>query len=240
MIKLLNVSKNFDSHVALKNVSIDFNPYETTVIIGPSGSGKSTVLRCINHLETPTSGQIFLKGQKLTARNYHRLCLKVGMVFQGFHLFSHMNVRDNLIYGPINVLKMKNALAKDKAMELLQIFGLKEKFLAMPNNLSGGQKQRIAICRALIMDPEVMLFDEPTSALDPEIIKDVINAIALLKDKMTIIIVTHHVKFAKAIADRVLFMDHGQILANQKSTEFFNNPTSYRAKLFLDNIGDFM
>ncbi len=240
MIALDKISKKFDGHYAIKDINLTFNAKETVVIIGSSGSGKSTLLRCINHLEEPSSGKIFIDGVKLTARNRRKLCLKIGMVFQNFHLFPHMNVKENLTYGPVNVLGKSHSDAEKEAEEVLRQFGLKEKLLSMPKDLSGGQKQRVAICRALVMNPEIMLFDEPTSALDPEVIKDIIEAINMLKSKMTMIVVTHHLKFAKAIADRVIFMDRGLVLADQPVEEFFANPKSQRARLFLDNIGDLM
>lgn len=240
MIKLKNLSKKYNSSYAIKDLSLTFNANETTAIIGSSGSGKTTLLRCISHLEEPTNGAIFINEKKLTIKNRRELCLKIGMVFQAFNLFPHMNVIDNLIYAPINVLKWDKHIASKNAMELLEKFGLHTKSLSKPADLSGGQKQRVAICRALMMKPEVMLFDEPTSALDPENIKDIIEIILLLKTEVTMIVVTHHLKFAKAIADRVIFMDHGLVLADQSKNDFFEKPKSHRAKLFLDNIGDLM
>lgn len=162
------------------------------------------------------------------------------MVFQNFNLFPHLTVGNNLIYTPVNVLKIPKDEAILKAKELLEKFKLSQKFDSYPANLSGGQKQRIAIARALMMKPEILLFDEPTSALDPENIKDVIENINLLKEQMSMVVVTHHLKFAKLIADCIIFMDQGQILANQPAQEFFSKPASHRARLFLENIGDFL
>jgi polar amino acid transport system ATP-binding protein len=238
MIRLEKISKKYGRNYAIKDININLAANETIAIIGSSGSGKSTLLRCINGLEEPTQGHIFLNEEKLTRKNKKRLCLKIGMVFQNFNLFPHLNVLDNLTYAPINVLGIKKDVAKIEAIKFLEQFGLKQKLTAWPKDLSGGQKQRIAICRALMMNPEIMLFDEPTSSLDPEIIKDVIEAILLLKTQMTMLIVTHHIKFAKAIADRIIFMDHGLILANQPTQEFFDRPDSHRARLFLENVGD--
>lgn len=238
MILLEKISKKYAKNYAIKDISLNFKSNETVAIIGPSGSGKSTLLRCINHLEELTSGQIFINGKKLARKDRKKLCLKIGMVFQHFNLFPHMNVKENLIYSPINVLGLEKAVCEAKAGNLLAQFNLKQKLTCKPADLSGGQKQRVAIVRALMMDPEVILFDEPTSALDPEVIKDIIEAILLLRDKMTIIVVTHHIKFAKAIADRIIFMDHGQVLADQPMSEFFHQPSSDRARLFLQNIGD--
>lgn len=240
MIKLDEVSKKYGSQYAVKNASFNLTKYETLAIVGPSGSGKSTLLRCINHLEEVTKGSIYIDGDKVTKRNYQKLCLKVGMVFQHCYLFPHMNVMSNLIYGPTHVLGKTKEESITKAEKLLEDFRIKNKADTMPNALSGGQKQRVAIARALMMDPEVMLFDEPTSALDPEVIKDVVEVIARLKNAMTIIAVTHHLKFAKAIADRIIFMDQGQLLCDQKTEEFFEQPKSHRARLFLENVGDFM
>lgn len=240
MIRLEDLSKKYGKNYAIKNISVNFKPYETVTIIGSSGSGKSTLLRCISNLEQPSSGQVFIKDQKLTMKNRRKLCLKIGMVFQNFNLFPNMDVLKNLTYGPINVLRMPKEEAEAKAIDLLRKFNLENKLTASTSSLSGGQKQRIAICRALMMEPETILFDEPTSALDPEVIKDVIEAIMLLKSQVTMIVVTHHIKFAKSIADRVVFMDHGLILADQSTEEFFNKPASHRARLFLENIGDLM
>jgi polar amino acid transport system ATP-binding protein len=238
MIVLEKISKKYDKNFAIKDISLRFASGETTAIIGSSGSGKSTLLRCINRLEEPTSGQVFINNEKLTSKNRRKLCLKIGMVFQNFNLFPNMNVRDNLIYGPINVFGAKQDEAIVQAEILLEKFNLKQKFLSKPSELSGGQKQRVAICRALMMKPEVMLFDEPTSALDPEVIKDIVDAISLLKHEMTMIIVTHQLRFAKSIADRVVFMDHGLVLDDQGVNEFFDKPKSHRARLFLENIGN--
>jgi polar amino acid transport system ATP-binding protein len=240
MISLEKLSKKYGKSYAIKDITASFDGYSVTSIIGASGSGKSTLLRCINGLEEPTGGQVYVNGTKLTAKNKRKLRLKIGMVFQNFNLFPHMDVEQNLTYSPVNVLGMKLGEAKAKAVELLDKFGLKEKLHNKPANLSGGQKQRVAICRALMMNPEVMLFDEPTSALDPEVIKEVIEAISLLKTQMTMIVVTHHIKFAKAISDRIIFMDKGLVLCDQNIDDFFEKPKSHRARLFLENVGDLM
>lgn len=238
MIVLENVSKKFDDYEAISNINLVFDKRETVVVLGSSGSGKSTLLRCINHLETPTTGSVLIDGKKLTKRNRGKLCFKIGMVFQQFNLFPHMTVLENLVYGPINVIKTKKKETEEKAKNLLKQFGVLKKAKAYPADLSGGQKQRVAIARALMMDPEIMLFDEPTSALDPEVVKDIIEIISQLKDQMTMIVITHHIKFAKVIADRIIFMDHGKILADQPANDFFQKPKSHRARLFLDNVGD--
>lgn len=240
MIILEKVCKRYGKNYGIKNIDLSFTAKETTVIIGPSGGGKTTLLRVLNNLEETTSGTLLVDGKKLLPKDRRKLRLKVGMVFQNFNLFPHLSVGDNLIYTPVNVLKIPKDEAISKAKELLEKFKLRQKFDSYPANLSGGQKQRIAIARALMMKPEILLFDEPTSALDPENIKDVIENINLLKEQMSMVVVTHHLKFAKLIADRIIFMDQGQILANQPAQEFFNKPASHRARLFLENIGDFL
>ena len=240
MIELRNIAKYFGDTAALKEVNLKFNKTETAVVIGSSGSGKSTLLRSINNLDIPSSGSVLINGQELTRRNRGKLCFKIGMVFQQFNLFPHMNILDNLIYGPCRVLGMSKAQADTKAIELLRKFGIIDKRLDYPMRLSGGQKQRAAICRALMMDPEVMLFDEPTSALDPEVVKDIIEIIKLLKSQMMMIVVTHHIKFAKVIADRIIFMDNGKVLADQAAEDFFTKPKSHRARLFLQNVENLM
>ncbi|BBB56718.1 ABC transporter ATP-binding protein [Candidatus Megaera polyxenophila] len=238
MIALQNVSKSFAGQQVISDINLVFDKRETVVIIGPSGSGKSTLIRCINNLENPTTGAVLIDGKKLTRRNRGKLCFKIGMVFQQFHLFPHMTVLENLTYGPINVIKARLKESEEKAKGLLKQFGVLEKAYFYPMDLSGGQKQRVAIARALMMNPEIMLFDEPTSALDPEVVKDIIEIIFQLKNQITMIVITHHVKFAKIIADRVIFMDQGKVLADQPANEFFKKPNSHRARLFLQNVVD--
>ena len=240
MIILEKVTKKYGDSIGIKEVSLAFNKKETTVIIGASGSGKSTLLRCINNLENPTSGTVTIDGKKLTRKNRSKLCFKIGMVFQHFNLFPHMSVLENLIYAPINVLHTAKNKAQEKAATLLDKFGLATKANSAPSTLSGGEKQRVAICRALMMDPEILLFDEPTSALDPEVVKDIIQIIDDLKKQTSMIVITHHIKFAKLIADRIIFMDKGLVLADQAAEEFFCKPASHRAKLFLENVIDLM
>ncbi|NRB10723.1 MAG: amino acid ABC transporter ATP-binding protein [Rickettsiaceae bacterium] len=241
MIQLKNISKKFtDNNFAISDINLTLDKLETVVVIGASGSGKSTLLRCINNLENVTEGSIIINGQTLVKNNRSKLCSKIGMVFQQFNLFPHMSVKDNLTYGPQNVQGMSKKEAEHKAASLLKKFGLNKKMDAYPADLSGGQKQRVAITRALMMDPEIMLFDEPTSALDPEIIKDIIDIINDMKKQVTMIVVTHHIKFARIIADRIIFMDGGKILADQTAKDFFTKPKSHRARLFLENIGDLM
>lgn len=239
MIVIENLTKKYQGHYAIKDINFKVAKKETVAIVGPSGSGKSTLLRCIKRLEEPTSGDILVDGKKITKKSSRKLRLKLGMVFQHFNLFPHMNVLENLIYGPCKVKNVREDLATEKASNLLKKFGLTNKSHFMPNNLSGGQKQRIAIARALMMDPEVILFDEPTSALDPEVIGDVVDTICLLKSEMTIIVVTHHIRFARAVADRIIFMDQGQILCDQPKDAFFEKPKSQRARLFLSKVWEF-
>ncbi|KJV56364.1 arginine transport ATP-binding protein ArtM [Orientia chuto str. Dubai] len=239
VIKLENVSKKFGKFSALYNVNFELFKNESVIILGPSGSGKSTLLRCICQLENISSGKIFVDGQQINSSNKKELLSKVSIVFQHFNLFSHFTVLQNLIYAAQIVLNMSTQDAITKADELLLSFGLKNKKNDMPAKLSGGQKQRVAICRALMMSPEVMLFDEPTSALDPESIIEVVNTITKLKHSMSVVIVTHNIAFAKVIADRIIFMDKGHILACQSVLDFFNEPKSHRARLFLENLHNF-
>jgi polar amino acid transport system ATP-binding protein len=240
MIKVEELTKKYQGEYALKNSSFDVSKNETLAIIGPSGSGKTTLLRLINGLEKPTSGAVYIDGAKLHMHSRLELRLKIGMVFQHCHLFPHMSVIENLTYAPIQVLRAKAEETIAKGLELLEYFGLSNKNASMPNGLSGGERQRVAIARALMMDPKIICFDEPTSALDPESIKDICAAILKLKQDMTIIVVTHHLKFAHKIADRVIFMAEGQVLCDQPTESFFQKPKSHRARLFLENVGDFM
>lgn len=240
MIKVDHLSKKYNDHYALKDANFTLDAKQSLVVIGPSGSGKSTLLRLINHLEEPSKGHIYINNEKLTKKNRHKICARVGMVFQQCHLFPHMNVLENLVYAPCTMLKKDMNETTNKALVLLERFNLKSKSLSMPKSLSGGQKQRVAIARSLMLDPEIILFDEPTSALDPEVIKDVVNIINDLRAEMTIMTVTHHLKFAREISDRVIFMDHGQILCDEPTKKFFDKPSSHRARLFLENVSGFM
>ncbi|PKR84817.1 amino acid ABC transporter ATP-binding protein [Heyndrickxia camelliae] len=239
MIKIENLSKTFGKNEVLKNISTTINSGEVVSIIGPSGSGKSTLLRCINLLETPTTGKVLVNDQDITdsKTNINKVREQIGMVFQHFHLFPHMTVLDNLTYAPIKVKGESRQVAEKKARELLSRVGLTEKEGAYPNNLSGGQKQRVAIARALAMEPQLMLFDEPTSALDPEMVKEVLNVMKdLAGSGMTMVIVTHEMGFAKEVADRVLFLDDGVLLEEGKPEEFFHSPRTNRAKDFLEKV----
>lgn len=238
MIELKDVRKSFGKNEVLKGINLHVDKGEVVVIIGPSGSGKSTVLRTMNYLEEPTSGQVIVDGMDLSDKNkLNAVRTEVGMVFQNFNLFPHMTVLDNLTLAPVNVRKMDKKEAQDIAMKLLERVGLADKAQMYPDSLSGGQKQRVAIARALAMKPKVMLFDEPTSALDPEMVREVLDVMKLLADEgMTMVIVTHEMGFAKEVADRVLFVDGGQILEDGTPAQVFNAPTSDRTKLFLSKI----
>lgn len=239
MIKVENLHKQYGETEVLKDISTDIQSGEVVAIIGPSGSGKSTFLRCINLLEVPTKGKVWVNGQDITDRKTNILKIRqnIGMVFQHFYLFPHLNVLDNLTYAPIKVKGMNRQDAEKKARELLAKVGLTEKEAAYPANLSGGQKQRVAIARALAMEPELMLFDEPTSALDPEMVKEVLNVMKdLAQSGMTMVIVTHEMGFAREVADRVIFLDEGKLLEEGAPEEFFANPKTNRAKDFLEKV----
>lgn len=239
MIVTKNLKKAFGHHMVLNDISETIEKGEKVVVIGPSGSGKSTFLRCLNLLEVPTSGEIWFEGNNITDKNadINKIRRKMGMVFQQFNLFPHLSVLDNITLAPVKLDIMTKEEATDKAMELLKRIGLTEKAKAYPNQLSGGQKQRIAIIRALAMNPDVMLFDEPTSALDPEMVGEVLDLMAQLADEgMTMVVVTHEMRFARKVATRVLFMDEGRIVEQNAPEEFFENPTHPRLQDFLSKI----
>lgn len=239
LIRAVNVKKNFGDQEVLKGIDLEVNEGDVVVIIGPSGSGKSTFLRCLNLLEVPTDGHILFEGTDITDKkvniDLHRQ--KVGMVFQHFNLFPHMNVMKNLTLGPIKLQGMKPEEAEKEAMELLKLVGLADRADAYPNQLSGGQKQRIAIVRALCMKPEVLLFDEPTSALDPEMVGEVLNVMRdLAGSGMTMIVVTHEMGFAREVANRVVFMDEGILMEENTPEEFFGHPKNERLQSFLSKV----
>ncbi|PKR77090.1 peptide ABC transporter ATP-binding protein [Halalkalibacillus sediminis] len=239
MIRIENLHKKFGKNEVLTDINTTIDKGEVVAIIGPSGSGKSTLLRCINLLEEPTSGSVYVHGKDITQPKTDILEIrqKVGMVFQHFHLFPHMKVIDNLTYAPMKVKGMSEKEAKEKAMSLLNQVGLNEKADAYPTSLSGGQKQRVAIARALAMEPELMLFDEPTSALDPEMVKEVLDVIkSLAHSGMTLVVVTHEMGFAKEVADRIIFMDYGKIVEENSPKKFFEEAHTERAKDFLAKV----
>ncbi len=240
MLNLNNVSKNYGDLKAIKNVDLLINEFEVVCLVGPSGSGKSTLLRLINGLETLDGGAISYRDEIIDYSDIklvEKIRMEIGFVFQQFNLFNNLNVMDNLILSPVNVLKMSKEDAVKKAEGLLNRVGLIDKATAKVSNLSGGQKQRIAIIRALMMEPKVLLFDEPTSALDPEMVKEVLEVMAdLASEKKTMVIVTHEMNFAKEVADKIVFMDEGEIVEINSPKQFFDNPTSERAKLFLSKV----
>lgn len=240
MIRVEHLQKNFGQLHALKDVTLEVNKGEIVSLIGPSGSGKSTLLRCIHGLEKPDKGKIYMNDDLMDPQNkekYREQRNHMGFVFQHFNLFPHMTVLDNLNLAQTEVLGRSKEDATKKSLELLKRVGLQEKKDSYPNNLSGGQKQRVAIARALCMDPDMMLFDEPTSALDPEMIKEVLEVMKDLgKQGMTMIVVTHEMGFARKVGSRVVFLDHGEIIEDAPSEEFFSNPKSDRAKDFLSKV----
>jgi ABC-type polar amino acid transport system ATPase subunit len=240
LVELRGVHKWYHKLHVLKGVDLTVHQGEVLVLCGPSGSGKSTLIRCINHLETISQGEILVEGfepDKKGKLDINRLRAEIGMVFQQFNLFPHLTVLENLTLAPMRVGKFDRARAEARAVELLVRVGIPEKANVLPNNLSGGQQQRVAIARALSMDPRMMLFDEPTSALDPEMIKEVLDVMrGLASDGMTMVIVTHEMGFAREVADRVVFMDEGMIVEQATPDEFFTNPKEVRTRQFLSKI----
>ena len=240
MIDVKNLYKTFDgSAKVLNGIDYHINKGEKIVVIGPSGSGKSTFLRCLNLLETPTSGQIFVGGEEITNPNVdvNKIRRKMGMVFQHFNLFNNLTIMDNIILAPTKLKLQSKEEAKEKALSLLNRVGLADKADSYPSQLSGGQKQRIAIVRSLAMNPEIMLFDEPTSALDPEMVGEVLDVMKELANYgMTMVVVTHEMGFAKEVASKVLFIDEGVIKEENTPDEFFNNPQDERLQQFLSSV----
>ncbi len=239
IIVMREVDKWYGQFHVLKKINLEVKPRERIVICGPSGSGKSTLIRCINRLEEHQRGRIVVDGVELTndVKHIERVRREVGMVFQHFNLFPHLTVLENLTLAPIWVRKMPKAQAEEVALQILKRVRIAEQARKYPGQLSGGQQQRVAIARSLCMNPKVMLFDEPTSALDPEMIKEVLDVmIELAKEGMTMLCVTHEMGFAKSVANRVIFMDMGEIIEENDPHEFFNNPRSDRTKLFLSQI----
>ena len=239
IIEAKDVKKWFGDFQALKGISMEIQEGEVLVVCGPSGSGKSTFIRCINRLEQHQEGSIIVDGIELTndIKNIEAIRSEVGMVFQSFNLFPHLTVLQNITLAPTWVRKKSKSDSEQKAMELLERVGIPEQANKFPGQLSGGQQQRVAIARALAMEPKIMLFDEPTSALDPEMIKEVLDVMVdLAKGGMTMCVVTHEMGFAKEVADRVVFMDEGNIVEAKKTKDFFENPENDRTKLFLSQI----
>ncbi len=237
MIEIKKLYKSYGDNEVLKGIDQTVSEAEVLCIVGPSGSGKSTMLRCINLLEIPTSGEVYIDGELVTSQNINEIRTKMGMVFQNFNLFPHMTVLENVTCAPINVKGVSNADAEAKAMELLTRVGLDNKANAYPRSLSGGQQQRVAIARALAMNPEIMLFDEPTSALDPEMVGEVLDVMKdLAKEGLAMIVVTHEMGFAKEVADKVIFMDEGVIVEQGTPEEVLVNPSEERTKNFLSKV----
>ena len=238
IIQVRNLSKSFGDLQVLNDISADFKEKQVVSIIGPSGGGKSTFLRCLNLLETPTAGSVIFKGVNLCSKiDINEQRQKIGMVFQHFNLFNNMNVMKNLTIAPMRIKGKSQEEAEEKAMSFLRRMGLEDKASSYPSQLSGGQKQRIAIVRSLMMEPDVMLFDEPTSALDPEMIGEVLDVIKQLADEgMTMLIVTHEMRFAREVSDRILFLDGGKIDEDRTAEEFFDDPHSPRLISFLEKV----
>lgn len=240
MIEAVNITKRFHELTVFENMNVTVKKGEVLAIIGPSGSGKSTFLRCLNHLESINSGNIFIEGIELDGSNkktFKSNIEKMGMVFQGFNLFPHMTVLQNVMEAPITVKKENKQDVLNRSLKLLEKVGLGDKRDYYPSKLSGGQKQRVAIARALAMNPDIMLFDEPTSALDPELVGEVLGVMKdLARDGMTMIVVTHEMGFAREVADRVIFMDEGKIIEEDLPEKIFTNPESKRTKEFLEKV----
>lgn len=238
-IHVENLRKNFGNLEVLKDISLDVHEGEVVCIIGPSGSGKSTFLRCLNHLEEPTSGKIIVNDTDITDKkvNLNKVRENIGMVFQHFNLFSNMNIISNLMLAPVELKKMSKEKAKIEGMKLLKRVGLESKALVHPQQLSGGQKQRVAIARSLAMNPQILLFDEPTSALDPEMVGEVLEVMKeLARGGMTMVVVTHEMGFAREVADRVVFMDCGFIIEQGTPEEVLKNPKEKRTQSFLEKV----
>jgi len=239
LLEIKNIKKSFDDNVILKNVSLNVEQGDVIVILGPSGCGKSTLLRCINGLEQIQEGEILLDGQVISNRkkDMHLIRQKVGMVFQSYDLFPHLNVMKNILLGPKHAQHRDIKEAEKEAEMLLERVGLGDKKYAYPRQLSGGQKQRVAIVRMLCMHPEIMLFDEVTAALDPEMVREVLDVMMnLANEGKTMLIVTHQMQFARAVADKIIFMDDGEIIETGDPEQFWTNPQSERAKQFLKNF----
>ncbi|MBU4174893.1 MAG: amino acid ABC transporter ATP-binding protein [Actinobacteria bacterium] len=239
MIRTVNLVKKFGHHEVLRGINFEVQPSEVVVIVGPSGSGKSTLLRCINGLEHATGGHVYVEGIDITDHDtdINLVRQKLGMVFQNFNLFPHLTALGNVTLAPVKVKDMKQKDADRRGIELLDKVGLKEKADSYPAHLSGGQQQRVAIARAFAMDPDVMLFDEVTSALDPELVKEVLDTMKdLVREGMTMIVVTHEMGFAKEMGDRMVFMDEGEIVEEGKPVDVFTNPRSPRTREFFSKI----
>ena len=239
LLQVRGLKKHFGHLEVLRGIDIDIHKGEVVAVIGPSGSGKSTFIRCLNRLEEPTAGEVIFEGQQINTKkaDIDKIRQKIGMVFQNFNLFSNMTIMQNITAAPINVKKIPKDQAEERALNLLDRVGLKDKAAEYPVRLSGGQRQRVAIARALAMDPDILLFDEPTSALDPEMVGEVLNVMKeLAEDGMTMVVVTHEMGFAREVSDRVIFIDQGVIQEENEPKEFFANPKNPRLKDFLNKV----
>ena len=239
ILRVNDIHKSFDGTGVLRGVSLEIREGEVVVIVGPSGCGKSTLLRCINGLETIDKGEIWLRDEKISgrAKDFHVVRQKIGMVFQSYDLFPHMKVMDNLLLGPTKALGKPRQEVEQEALQMLERVGLKEKAHVYPRTLSGGQKQRVALVRAMLMHPEILLLDEITAALDPEMVSEVLNVVIdLARGGMTMAIVTHEMRFAEAVDDRVLFLEEGVVLEEGTPEAFFHAPTTERAQRFLQSF----
>ncbi len=239
ILQVRQISKAFDQNHVLRDVSLDLCEGEVLVVVGPSGCGKSTLLRCVNGLEQIDGGEILLRGEVISGRkkNLHLVRQKIGMVFQSYDLFPHMKVMDNLILGPVKALGKPKEQAREEAMRMLTRVGLAEKAGVYPRTLSGGQRQRVALVRAMLMQPEILLLDEITAALDPEMVSEVLNVVLdLARDGMTMVIVTHEMRFAEAVADQVLFLEDGSVVERNPPEIFFHRPETERARRFLQSF----
>ena len=237
MIEVKHLKKQFGGLTVLRDVNLTVNKGDVVVLVGPSGCGKSTFLRCLNRLEEPTSGEVLFMGQPVNDKDIDKVRAKMGMVFQHFNLFPHMTVKKNITLAPVRLGLMKQEEADARALELLGRIGLADKADTYPNMLSGGQKQRIAIVRALAMNPEALLFDEPTSALDPEMVGEVLELMKeLARSGMTMVCVTHEMGFAREVANRIIFIDEGEVKVDKPPREFFENPENERLRSFLSKV----
>ena len=237
VLEIRNLKKSFDGNGVLGGISLSVREGEVIVVVGPSGCGKSTLLRCVNGLEQPDGGEILLDGQPISAGNLVQVRRQIGMVFQSYDLFPHMDVLENLSLGPVKALKRPKAQVEEEARQALRRVGLEDKLHALPRQLSGGQKQRVALVRAMMMHPRMLLLDEITAALDPEMVREVLNVVLdLARDGMTMLIVTHEMRFAEAVADRVLFLENGKVVEEGKPADFFHHPKTERARQFLDTF----
>ena len=239
LLEIKDLCKSFGDHLVLDHITTDINKGDVLCLVGPSGGGKSTFLRSLNLLEMPTSGKIYFEGTDITdpKTNIDNVRKKIGMVFQHFNLFPHLTIMENMTLSPINVLNLSKKEAEEKAKELLLRVGLIDKKNTYPNMLSGGQKQRVAIVRSLMMNPDVMLFDEPTSALDPEMVGEVLDVMKeLAREKMTMVVVTHEMGFAREVANRVAFLDEGRFAYENSPDKFFKDPENERLRSFLSKV----